>query len=136
MVYAGITTINYFRSGKTPVIHIEVAGLDANGEQSASFDAFNTGFDWIPNAAMIIISQTAGTTAACDVSIEGSNNNIDFVADLAAVTDCEVPVTDWYPNQDFSGAIDTHETYRYWRVDVDTVGAGNTLTANLYLYHV
>ena len=36
----------------------------------------------------------------------------------------------------YTGAFDTHETYRYWRVDCDTVGAGNTITANLYLYHV
>ena len=116
----------------TPAIQINFDTFDADTEY-ATIDVWSLGLNWLPKVATLIITTDAGTTALIDIDVDVSMDGTTYTTTNIN----NVSADDTYahhPNPDF-GEPDTtaHTAWRYWKVLVNTVGAGNTLSADLTL---
>ena len=129
MAYAGTETTTYIHNGKVGVLY-NCTDFDADTETSAGFDSWATGN--VFNAAAFLVSRTAGSTDVISFKVQGSFDNAIWEDTGMAVTAKDT--YDYFPLPDFSGSADYLKTFRYWRFVCTTVGSGNTLDADLWLY--
>lgn len=132
MVWAGTPVITHFSDGDTPAVLVTFAGLDANSEFGV-FDAWSEHLKFAPRAATVIITTTAGTTAGIDVDLDVSMDNTTYTTTNINNITASLAYAN-HPNPDW-GEPDTsaHTAWRYWKLNVVAVGAGNTLSAALWL---
>lgn len=121
--------VTLFTGGSTPALLATFAGSAANGDVGV-IDSWNRGLNWVPTRATLIITTSVGTTAAIDVDVDVSmDNNTYVVSDINNIT-----AKDTYEHHPADGASDdSRRPWRYWKVSVVTVGAGNTLSHALFL---
>lgn len=126
-------TITQFSNGVTPALLLTFTGFNGDGEYGI-FDAWSEGLTWLPAAAVAIVTRTAGETAEIDVDVDGSMDGTVYVA--TALNNITAKDTyDYMPAPDGGEPDSTGYTrWRYWRVIVNTVGEGNTLTVELWLF--
>jgi hypothetical protein len=93
-------------------IHVQNTGMNNDADLTTVIDAAEYGI--IANRASIVCVFTAGSSA-CDVAIQGSIDNINWTDIITAIAD-DTPVFGT-----------TEDAFRYYRVDVTTIGSGNTM---------
>lgn len=92
-------------------LHIVNTGSNNDADVSAVIDMAEYGI--IANRASIICPFSAGSSA-CDIDLEGSVDGTTWTVIITATADAtEVTGT-------------AEDAYRYYRVDVKTIGSGNT----------
>lgn len=118
--------------GVTPAVIVTFAGFDGDAEFGI-FDAWDKFIPFTPRTAVALVTTVAGTTAAIDVDVDVSMDGSTFVqTNINNITADDTHAL--HPNPDYGEPDTTHLTrWRYWKVLVNTVGAGNTLTLTLWL---
>ena len=124
-------TKTFFQNGKTPVMLLTFAGFDAATEFGI-FDAWSEALDWIPKAAVAIVTRTGGSQAVLDIDVDVSMDGTTYVAsDINNITTKDVHT--YHPA---AGAADDSNkiAWRFWKVYIVDEGQGNTLTVELWLF--
>ena len=124
-------TKTLFSDGKTPALLLTFTGFDGAAEYGI-FDAWSEVLSFVPTSATLIVNRTAGTTAAIDVDLDVSMDNVTYTTtDINNIT-----AKDTYENHPAAGAADDKgkHAWRYWKVLVVDEGTNNTLNALLWLY--
>lgn len=93
-------------------IHVYSPNMNSDADLTSVIDMAEHGI--IANRATMTCVFTAGSSA-CDVDLEGSVDNINWTVIITAIAD------------DTEVAGTAENAYRYYRVDVKTIGAGNTI---------
>lgn len=106
---------------------IEAAGFDADGENMV-VDLLRYNIDRYPTDWSFIITRTVGSTNTISVALQGSINNSVF-EDILTETDVTGGTSAHvHTVNDYSGSASPRKQYRYIKLLVSTIGAGNTLT--------
>ena len=115
------------------ILTVVVTGLDADGETSDEIDmqsempnaCLKYGY---PRAVTMQAARTAGTTDVVEVNLLGSNITTVYAASTGGDDTTNVVSVVSTTQSDPVGETDL-DPHRYYEVIVQTVGAGNTVTA-------
>lgn len=134
MVYAGTEAIAQIENGRFPMVELTVAGLDADAEESSSYDLSETKINFVPKAFSLIVDSTTTTTVTTiDVNLQGSLDESNWVELINVVA--KDTYAHW-PKRNFAAgtAEEVLLGYRHIKVVCDDVGTGNVHTARVYAY--
>ncbi len=115
---------------RMPAILITWTGFDTNGDVGLAFDSWKTNnfYGNLYEKATAIVSRTAGANAIdvdVNVSLDDSKYEVTNLNNFTAhdVYKYETPVGD-----------NVEIPWRHWKVDIVSIGVGNTLDLELWLY--
>lgn len=126
---------------KTPIagraaIELVFDGFDANAEESYTLSPVDMHKRWQPTDCVLYVTATnAGAVIdAVDIAVQGSAFGVQWT-DLATITDADVDNggTTAEDSAEVTATRFAPSAYRFIRILCTTVGAGNTLTANVRL---
>jgi len=123
-------TPTYTLFDKLPAILVEWDAFTTNGDVGLAFDCWKTGnfYNHLFKGATCIITRTVAA-AAFDVDVNVSMDDSTYVAtNINNVTGPDVYV------HEIPVGDDVETNWRYWKIDVVSIGLNNNLKVQLWLF--